>query len=509
MESGSVLSQRLRSDLGLAPPAFAATGELLKLTDAVQRCLVIRLEANKGAQSQRNSKSKLELSLNLISETSTDEADSRKEFVSFLRKIEASIKRGPSVAERSIGGQKKQPLEPKSEDKKTSFDHTEYTGPPPEILKKDDGYKAVAPAGYETIFGILNKTGGKKAIATPRNDIKSSRPPSYSDEMIRDNSDNAVAPRRNDIKSSGPPSYSDKMIRDNGNNAVAPLRNDIKSSGPPSNFDKLIKDNGDNAVALLHDYKPPRPTSRFVRRSPIPISSPAKQEESLKQRVSIADNMRAIWEKPRDLKPELKLDRISMLKVKTTSKLRNKTKAGPKLKPNSELEAMINFKLRDVPMAELELEPNSDLEAVTILRDIPEAESELKPNSELEAMINSKLRDIPKAELELEPNSDLEAVTISELRDIPEAEPELESNSELEAVTISELGDIPKAEPELKPNSELEAVTISQLRDIPKEPELEAMTLSELRAIAKARGLKGYTRIKKAKLVEILKGTSL
>ncbi|XP_078164574.1 uncharacterized protein LOC144559426 isoform X3 [Carex rostrata] len=445
--------------------------------DGVQRCLAIRLEANKGAQSQRNSKSKLELNLNLISETSTDEADSREQLVSFLRKIEASIKKGSSVAESSISGQKKQPLEPKSEDKKTSFDHTEYTGPPPEILKNDGGYKAVAPAGFEKIFGILNDTtGGKKVVATPH--IKSLGPLSYSDKMKRDNSSNAVVPPHNDMKSSVPPSYSDKMIRDNGNNAVTPLRNDIKSSSPPSNFDKLIRDNGDNAVALLNDYKPPRPPSRFVRRSPIPISSPAKQEESLKpipisspakqeeslkQIVSIADNMRAIWEKPRDLKPELKLDRISMLKVKTKSKLRNKMKAGPKL----------------------------------------------KPNSELEAMIKSKLRDVPKAELELEPNSDLEAMTISELRDIPEAESELESNSELEAVKISELGDIPQAEPELKPNSELEAVTISQLRDIPKEPELEAMTVSELRDIAKARGLKRYTRIKKAQLVEILKGTSL
>ncbi|XP_078164573.1 uncharacterized protein LOC144559426 isoform X2 [Carex rostrata] len=500
MESGSVLSQRLRSDLELASPAFAPTGELFKLTDGVQRCLAIRLEANKGAQSQRNSKSKLELNLNLISETSTDEADSREQLVSFLRKIEASIKKGSSVAESSISGQKKQPLEPKSEDKKTSFersiggqkkqslepksedkkmsfDHTEYTGPPPEILKNDGGYKAVAPAGFEKIFGILNDTtGGKKVVATPH--IKSLGPLSYSDKMKRDNSSNAVVPPHNDMKSSVPPSYSDKMIRDNGNNAVTPLRNDIKSSSPPSNFDKLIRDNGDNAVALLNDYKPPRPPSRFVRRSPIPISSPAKQEESLKpipisspakqeeslkQIVSIADNMRAIWEKPRDLKPELKLDRISMLKVKTKSKLRNKMKAGPKL----------------------------------------------KPNSELEAMIKSKLRDVPKAELELEPNSDLEAMTISELRDIPEAESELESNSELEAVKISELGDIPQAEPELKPNSELEAVTISQLRDIPKEPELEAMTVSELRDIAKARGLKRYTRIKKAQLVEILKGTSL
>ena len=73
--------------------------QLLKLTDGVQRCLAIRLEANKGAQSQRNSKSELELKLNLISETSTDEADSREELVSFLRKIETSIKKGSPVAE--------------------------------------------------------------------------------------------------------------------------------------------------------------------------------------------------------------------------------------------------------------------------------------------------------------------------------------------------------------------------------------------------------------------------
>jgi len=38
------------------------------------------------------------------------------------------------------------------------------------------------------------------------------------------------------------------------------------------------------------------------------------------------------------------------------------------------------------------------------------------------------------------------------------------------------------------------------------EPDLSSLKLSELRAVAKERGMKGYTKYKKAELLQLLKG---
>jgi hypothetical protein len=94
--------------------------QLLKLTGAVQRCLAVKSEANKGTQSRRGSKSKSELSSKSVSETNIDEANSRrKQLTAVLKKIEVKISKSTSVAEpmgKSMVEQKKLPLEPKSKD---------------------------------------------------------------------------------------------------------------------------------------------------------------------------------------------------------------------------------------------------------------------------------------------------------------------------------------------------------------------------------------------------------
>lgn len=96
--------------------------QLLKLTDAVQRYLPVKSEANKGTQSQRNSKSNSELSSKSVLKISTDEANSQREHLSsLLKKIEDSIRKSPSQVEpkeKSMGEEKNQSLEPKSKENK-------------------------------------------------------------------------------------------------------------------------------------------------------------------------------------------------------------------------------------------------------------------------------------------------------------------------------------------------------------------------------------------------------
>jgi Rho termination factor, N-terminal domain len=253
----------------------------------------------------------------------------------------------------------------------------------------------------------LRSDDGNKAVVTQRDDIKSSDYATTLKILRRDDSKKVVAHIN-----------FGKLLMDNGENAAATPRCGIKkSSRLPSNFDKLIRDHGDNAVGLPPDYKPPRPTSRFVRRSPIPISNPAQEEDNTILRkhppsvnvgepleeMSVSDKLQATIDKLRPPIPEMKRDIPEILKRKETPK----------------------FRIGGGGTAKAEPEPK------------------------------------PK-----------EAVTTYEFRDIPKAEPQSETNSELE------------------PNLEL-----------------EAMTLSELKDIAKAQGLKGYSKLKKAKLLEILKGT--
>jgi Rho termination factor, N-terminal domain len=254
--------------------------------------------------------------------------------------------------------------------------------------------------------------------------MKPTGPPLNYDILRRDASNKAVVTQRVGIKSTNYESTLKILKRDDSKKAVVTPRFGIKkSSRLPSTSDRLIRDNGDNTVALPTDYKPPRPTSRFVRRSPIPISNPAKEEaNTIPQKhtpsvnvrepfeeMSVTDRLKGIMNKPRPPRPEIKWDIPEILRKKETPK----------------------FRIEGGGIAKAEPEPK------------------------------------PK-----------EAVTTSKLGYTPKAEPQSETNSELEPNL------------ELNPNSEL-----------------DVMTLSELKDIAKAQGLKGYSKLKKAKLLEILKGT--